>query len=115
MNLVYLPVDEDFTDVVGEPWKTSRLDDALNLREVLTHTVRRCPVNNGGDAERTYELLQAIRREESNGFIELRKDDYDWMVAHIKETGHQVWLAPDAAHLVHYLQDHVTNRVVDDG
>lgn len=100
---VYIPVEEEFLDAVEGTWKTSGTSDEMDLREVLAHTIFRCPVKNGEDAKRTLECLEAINASE-NGGIEMRKDDFDWMMAHFKEMAFQVWAAPDAAFLVRHLE-----------
>lgn len=102
---VYIPVQEEFLDVLGDSWKIggSGGRDDLNLREVLVHTIFRAPVKNGEDAKRTLECLEAINASDS-GPIEIRKDDFDWMIAHFKEMAFQVWAAPDAAFLVRHLE-----------
>jgi len=104
---VYIPVEEEFLDAVGATWKvpaggntTKVLDD---LREVLAHTIFQCPVKTGEDAVRTLECLEAINASD-NGSVEMRKDDFDWMMAHFKEMAFRVWLPPDAAFLVRHLE-----------
>lgn len=111
-NLVYLPVEEEFLDSIGNTWRLKSDSEEMDLRDVLTTTVRRCPVKTGGDAERTLDLIRAIRAED-DGFIEMRKDDYDWMIAHFKEMAHNVWNPPDAAYLIYYLKENVTNQASD--
>ena len=108
MAIVRLPIEQEFLDVMGEPWTASRDLAPMGLRAVLQHTIRRCPVKTGGDAERAYDILKAVRASD-NGAIEMRKEEFDWMVVHFREMAHQVWLAPDAAYLVHYLEDHVVH------
>ena len=78
--------------------------EELDLRKVLIHTIRRAPVRTGGDAERTLDGLNEVR-DGPEEYIEMPRDDFDWMKAHFKEIGHNVWLAPDAAFLFRYLEE----------
>ena len=105
-NTVTLPVADEFLNVVGDSWRLSNNGDPLDLQQVLAHTIRQCPVKTGDDADRTREILQVIRASDGRT-IKMRKADFDWMVAHFHEFGHRVWLAPDAAELVHLLKEMV--------
>ena len=104
MNEVWLPPQEELKDCMGEPWRIGGGPDPLNLRAVLLRTVRLCPVKTGEDAERTYNLVQAIKAENS-GYIKMVKTDFDWMLKHFREMAHApgVWNAPDAYWLVKHL------------
>ena len=97
---VYIVTPEEFTDCMGDPWnsQTSEGIVQLDFLDVLLFTVRRCPVQNAEDSERALELIQTIRAAE-NGWIELRRSDYDWMMTQFKAHAHKLWTAPDAAHL----------------
>jgi hypothetical protein len=101
-NEVWVPPQETLKDCMGQPWRLTATGDPMNLRAVLLRAVRLCPVRNGGDAERTYNLVQAIQAED-HGMIKFTKTDFDWMIAHFKEMGHQVWSPPDSFWLVKHL------------
>lgn len=112
-NEVWVPPHEELKDCTGESWRITSGGDQLNMRAVLLRTVRMCPVKNGGDAERTYNLVKAIQAEDS-GYIKFVKTDFDWMVMHLKEAGHQVWSPPDAFWLVKLLGDTVIMAVPEE-
>ena len=97
---VYIVVPEEFTDCMGDSWnsQTSEGIVQLDFLDVLLFTIRRCPVPNAEDSERSYELIKTIRAAE-NGYVELRRSDYDWMITQFKAHAHKLWTAPDAAHL----------------
>jgi hypothetical protein len=105
---VYLPVPEEFLDIMGEPWSSMRAGviTDMDLPEVLMFTVRHAPVKNGGDALRTLDCFLSIK-EAPDGVIEMVRDDWDWMLSHFKEMAHNVWKAPDAAYLVRWLENNV--------
>ncbi len=109
MTMIILAVEDEFLDVVGDPWSrpTPNGIEALDLRGVLKLTVRQCPVKKGEDAERTLDIINALR-DPDEGPIRMRKDDFDWMVAHFREMAHTVWKAPDAAFLVRLLNEMVS-------
>jgi len=111
---VYIPIEEEFLDVIGATWKTGSNSDALDLRDVLSHTVFRAPVKTGEDSVRTLHLIEAINESE-NGAIEFNKQDFDWMIAHFRETAHLVWAAPDAAFLLRHLETVKTQREPEGG
>jgi len=102
---VWIEIPEEFLDVVDEPWQFNNRGtvEELDFVEVLQHTIRFTPVKNGGDAERTLDILTTLR-EDHNGHIEMRQSDYDWMLAHFKELAFNLWKAPDSAYLVRYLE-----------
>ena len=103
---VYIPIPDEFLDIDGEPWSLRGVGDDLDLAEIIAHTVRRCPVKTGEDAERTLDIFMAIRdREEDAIYIEMSKSDFEWMISHFKEVAHQFWLAPDTRYLIRYLED----------
>jgi len=107
-QLVYLPVPDEFLDIEGEPWSKLSKDRTLqemDLRGVLQHTMRECPVHVAGDVHKALDLFEAIGDESTDGVITLSKDDYDWMMAHFREFIHTVWKAPDAAYLLRYLDN----------
>ena len=106
VDIVALPAMEELEDCMGRRWTIGDPPVQQNLRSVLLLTVRRCPVKTGGEAERCYNLIQAIRQEEG-GPIRLVTSDFDWLVAHAKEFGHTVWSAPDAYLLVKILTENV--------
>ncbi len=112
-KLVWLPVPDEFLDVMGELWNVRRNDGTIDedvgfLRVVMT-TIRRCPVATAGDSERAYDILQVFRSAEGDEaeYVELSQDDFDWMQRHFKEHSHKIWAAPDSAYLRKWLEDRV--------
>ena len=102
---VYLPVPEEFLDLMGDPWRgvqNSRVIE-MDLPAILMYTLRQAPVKTGGDSIRTLECYQ-ILKDTPDGIISMPKDDWDWMISHFKEMAHQVWKAPDAAYLTRWLE-----------
>lgn len=97
---VYITIPDELTDCMGEPWTAQAGNELLTLdfMDVLLFTVRKCPVQNAEDSERALELIHSIKDTE-NGYIELRRSDYDWMISQFKAHAHKIWTAPDAAHL----------------
>mgnify|MGYP001582538894 FL=1 len=108
---VYLPVPDEFLDIMGEPWSSMRAGVVtdMDLAEVLMFTVRHAPVKTAGDVPRTLDIFNAIN-EASDGTIEMVRDDWDWMLTHFKEMAHNVWKAPDSAYLVRWLEENVTDK-----
>lgn len=107
-NRIILEVEDEFLDVGDEPWSYTLKDGStkeVDLRGVLMHTIRQCPVKKAEDAERTLDILLELKA--GNGHIDMRKDNFDWMLAHFKEMGTAVWKAPDTAFLCRYLRDNV--------
>ena len=104
---VYLPVPDEFLDVMDQPWSVTQGGiEAGYLPAILMHTVRSIPVKTGNDSIRTLDCFQAIKNT-PDGVIEMPRDDWDWMLSHFKDGGHMVWKAPDAAYLVRYLEKNV--------
>lgn len=105
---IYLSIPKEFLDIMDNPWSTiqGNVLTPMTLPEVLMFTVRRAPVKSGDDAIRTLACFQAIK-DTPNGVIEMAKDDWDWMLAHFREVAHTVWLPPDSAYLVRWLEENV--------
>lgn len=97
---VYITVPEEFRDCMGDPWTSQTVQGIVELgfTDALLLTIRRCPVQNAEDSERSLELIETIRGTE-DGVIELRRADYDWMMMQLKANAHKTWNAPDAAYL----------------
>lgn len=111
---MYIPVDGDFLDMMGELWTTSdRPTRGMDLGEVIVHTVRRMSAATYGDGERAYDVIQSILNH-TNGYIDLRKDDYDWMIAQMKDKAHRLWASPDAVYLVRHIESVKTMKVPTD-
>ena len=103
---VFIPIPDEFLDVDGEPWIVRGVDGDLDLADVIAHTVRRCPVKTGEDAERTLDIFMAIRdRDGDTDYIEMDTGDFEWMISHFKEVAHTFWMAPDARYLIRYLEN----------
>ena len=99
---VYIKIPEQFTDCMGEGWTAKYAETGqvvtLGLLDVMLMTVRRCPTPTAEDGERALEIIQTIKAT-TNGAIELRRADYDWMMAQMKAHAHKLWPGADAAHL----------------
>ena len=111
---VYIPIPEEFLDLEEEPWTLRGVEGELDLVDVIAHTVRRCPVKTGDDAEHTLDIFQAIREQEDydeKGYLEMPKADFEWMIAHFKEVAHGFWLPPDARFLIRYLENAKLTRI----
>ena len=106
---IYLIVPEAFSDCMGEDWvvQTPTETSIFDFKDVMLHTLRKCPVQNAEDSERALEIIKTIKGTE-NGFIELRRADYDWMDSQFKTHAHKLWNPPDAAHLRKVLADSLT-------
>jgi hypothetical protein len=104
---VRIPIPEEFLDVMDEPWQTRESDGTirdLDFQGVLVRTIRRAPVKTGEDAEKTLDILSAIKGAD-NGYIEFTQNEFDWFLSHVKNTAFAIWLAPDAAFLAKYLKE----------
>ena len=84
--------------------------EELDLLEVVVQTLRRIPTKTIGEAERGLDLIEYIRSNEENDCIQITKSDFDWMLARFKEDGFKVWLAPDGAYLIRYLERNAANK-----
>ena len=104
---VRLPIPDEFLDIMGEPWVViqNKIPTTLDLADILMFTVRNASVKTGDDAIRTLDCFQTIKA--SNGTIEMNRDDWEWMLAHFKETAHTIWKPPDAAYLVRWLMSNI--------
>ena len=112
-SAIYIPLPDEFLNMLDEPWlmvKQGEKPEELSLLDILITTTRRLPVKDGGDAERTLELIQTFKAalKDEPDYIELRKADYDWMLTQFKDHAHKIWAAPDSAYLRRWLVDHVT-------
>ena len=99
---VYITAPELFTDCMGEEWTAKDGETGqvvtMDLLDVVLMTVRRCPVQTAEDGERALEIIQTIKST-TNGAIELRRADYDWMMGQMKAHAHKLWSGADSAHL----------------
>lgn len=102
---VHVTAPEPFVDCMGGTWTISRdgQPEELTFADVLLWSVRRMPVERHEDSERALGLIRMLR--ESDGAFEVRKSDYDWLVRQLKAHAHKLWVAPDAALLVEYVED----------
>lgn len=100
-----IPVPANFLDLDDNPWSAGPQKQDMDLAQVIAHTVRFSPVARFDDAERGLAVIMAIKAH--NGSIALAEDDYDWLITQMKGNAHKVWLAPDAAYLVQYIESHV--------
>jgi len=103
--MIYLAIPDPFLDSDEREWTLTRrngVQDVLGLQDVLLHTLRRCPVETGLDAMRVLDIREAVKHCVS-GYIALGENDWLWMIEHFKLHAHLVWLAPEAAYLVRYL------------
>ena len=115
-SFVYIPLPEEFLTAMGEPWMTAQSANSppeeLGTLDVLIISLRRLPVKDAGDAERTLELLQIFKAalDSDSDYVEVRKADFDWMQTHFKEHAHKFWAAPDSAYLRKWLEEHTTDK-----
>jgi hypothetical protein len=102
---VYVPVPEEFVDATGHPWTSVNRDgdtEDFDLPEVLTHTLRQAPTKSMDDAKRALDVFRMV--EQADGYIEMPKDDWDWMMGHLNDVAHKVWKSIEGAYLVNYLE-----------
>jgi hypothetical protein len=113
---VWLPIPEQFLTVMDDGWAITLQDGIhsdIGLLQVLIYTVRRLPVKDAGDAERSLEVLQILKaadEDEAVEYLELRRTDYDWVINQLREHCHKLWAAPDSAYLRHWLQDNLLSN-----
>lgn len=107
--MVSLPLPEEFLDPVDEPWSTPSPgggSEDVGLLGALVYTLRRLAARNNEDSDRNLDLL-TIMKNTTGSTLRLSRSDYDWLLSRLKEGAHTVWLGPDSAYLVRYIEDHV--------
>ena len=108
----YIPIPAVFLDAVDMPWRldlgNGRVSDPIGLREVLKVTARKIPVKDAGEAERSLDVLNALKDETSEHYIALPWNDWGWMKARFREMAHAIWEGADSAYLRRYLDEVVT-------
>ena len=111
----YIPIPEEFLDVMGEPWATPT-DPNLGLTRVLTISIRRSPSKSNEEAERAYDVVKAILAAELEDaeYITLLKEDYEWVIAVLKAHAHTIWSGPDAVRLRKYIEEVVVSKLPTD-
>ncbi len=112
-SIVYIPAtDEQFLDMLGNPWTMAEHPQGMNLGQIIIQTLRKMHVDTGEDAERSYDIIQAILSHD-DGFIILQKDAYDWLMARMKKEAHLYWLAPEAIHLIRHIKEVASAKTPD--
>lgn len=117
---VYLSIPEEFLDVMGEPWAIpSGRGESLELDflEVLIQTIRQGRVQTIEEAERSLDLLSIVKEVNDDisepSYIEFTRGDFDYMISHLRKTAHMIWLPPDAAFLIRYINEISTEEKPD--
>ena len=104
IRLVY---PEVMLDSMGNAFKIVQEDGQsmpFALRELLLLLVRQAPVQTAGDAERSLDLLEAIKA--SHDRLELRLSEFALLEALIQSFAHKRFNPTDGAAIVRYVREH---------
>jgi len=114
-QVVYLPIPDEFFNCMDEYWAITEKDgvhDECSLLDVLMYTIRRLPVKDAGEAERSLELLQVLKAADKQeaDYVEFHHSDFDWIKSQFREHAHKLWAAPDSAYLRKWLEDNAQTK-----
>jgi len=110
---IYIPIPEEWRDSMGDAWGIARggVIEELDFIATLQWSIRKLPVKTAEDAERALDILQVTRA--AGDTLELRKDDYDWLITRFRESLHLIWSGPESALLRRYLETNSSGRSLE--
>jgi len=123
----YIPVPDEFLNIVGEAWayqgtlglhickpgSCPQIDCEHDsaLLDVLIHSVRRFEVKDLEGAHRSKDIVRLLQYANDEGFdwVEMSRNDFDWMKARLTEQI-RLWASADWAHLMEWLSNNVQTK-----
>lgn len=121
---VYIPIPSPFLDDDSYPWTWTRANtkvETLDFTGVLAHTLDKAPVpqgeQGGNDAQKALDMKHHTLAcddpdsdQYGDGYLHYVKDDYDWLVKHLKQNAHLIWHTGNGAFLTRYIQNKAINE-----